>query len=472
MAALNSPAAHRCNRNATPGFSHNATDIPGTSLAFQLTSQGIGISRWEKTMPLDPRRAILRGLATAMLATTMIAGLALGNATRAETAGPVTDDVGVVTIPKGQPILIGALLVLSGPDIALGLDASRGAELAFDDHKNVLVGHPIKYLPEDGQCSVEGGQTGATRLAANKQIVGVIGTACSSESRGGSPILWNAGMPQAVTSATAPALTAADRPVGLQGIVRFVYNDLNAAAAAVRYAKSIGIKNPATLHDGSLYAQQLVSVFETQWKAGGGTIAASEAISPSDTDLRPVLTRIGTSKPDLLFAPIFTGASAYLVRQIKEIPTLAKTPVLGTDAVLSPAFLDAAGDAAIGYRLAGIDNDPKLMGARYGDFLAKYKAKFGEDPIGGFHANGYDAALAMMTAIEKVAKTTPDGTTYIGRKALRDALMDTKDLDGLTGKLTCDKYGDCGSSHFAVFEYVSGDPSTFKLGVNPKHIYP
>ncbi len=412
-------------------------------------------------------RAILRGFAVSCLATTMLAGHA-----PAETVGPVTDDVGVMKIPKGQPILLGALLVLSGPDLSLGLDASRGAEIAFDDHKNMLVGHPIKYLPEDGQCSVEGGQTGATRLASNKQIVGVIGTACSSESRGGSPILWNAGMPQAVTSATAPALTAADRPVGLQGIVRFVYNDLNAAGAAVKYAQFMHVTKAATLHDGSLYAEELAAAFGTQFKAAGGSIVAAEAISPSDTDLRPVLTRIGTSQPELLFAPIFTGASAYLTRQEKEVPTMAKIPVLGTDAVLSPAFLEAAGDSAIGYRLTGIDNDPKLMGARYGEFLAKYKTKYGEDPIAGFHGNGYDAALAMMTAIEKVAKTDATGDTYIGRKALRDALMQTTDLDGITGKLSCDKFGDCGASHFAVFEYTSGDPSSFKIGVNPKHVYP
>ena len=412
------------------------------------------------------RRTLRGGFAAGCLATV------LSGAVQAETLGPVTDDVGVVKIAKGQPLLIGALLVLSGPDLALGVDASRGAEIAFDDHGNTLVGHPIKYLPEDGQCSVEGGQTGATRLAANKQIVGVIGTACSSESRGGSPILWNAGMPQAVTSATAPPLTAADRPVGLQGIVRFVYNDINGAAAAVKYAQSIHATKVATMHDGSLYAEELVNAFARQFKDTGGTIVAAEAISPSDTDLRPVLTRIGTAKPELLFAPVFTGASAYLVRQEKEVPTLASTPVLGTDAVLAPAFLEAAGDAAVGYRLTGIDNDPKLMGARYGDFLAKYKAKFGEDPIGGFHGNGYDAALAMMTAIEKVAKTDGAGDTYIGRKALRDALMQTKDLDGITGKLTCDKNGDCGSSHFAVFEYVSGDPSTFKLGSNPKEVFP
>lgn len=414
-----------------------------------------------------PCRSALRSLAVAALAATMLAG-----APRAETAGPVTDDIGVVRIPKGQPILIGALLVLSGPDLSLGTDASRGAEIAFDDKGNTLLGHPIKYLPEDGGCSVEGGQTGATRLAANKQIVGVLGTACSSEARGGAPILWNAGMPQAVTSATAPALTAADRPAGLQGIVRFVYNDINAAAAAVRYAQSLGVKRAATLHDGSLYAEQLARAFEAQFKAAGGEIAAAEAISSSDTDLRPVLTRIGTAKPDLLFAPIFVGASAYLVRQAKEVPTLAGTPVLGTDAVLAPAFLDAAGDAAIGYRLTGIDNDPKLMGSRYGEFLAKYKQKFGEDPISGFHGNGYDAALAMMGAIERVAKTDGDGATYVGRKALRDALMATANLDGMTGTLTCDKNGDCGSSHFAVFEYTAGDPASYKIGVNPKRVYP
>ena len=405
------------------------------------------------------------------LAALALSAALLGTA-RAETVGPVTDNVGVVKVPKGQPILIGALLVLSGPDIALGLDASRGAEIAFDDHKNTLVGHPIKYLPEDGQCSVEGGQTGATRLAANPQIVGVIGTACSSESRGGAPILWNAGIPQAVTSATAPALTAADRPKALQGIVRFVYNDLAAAQAAVRYAKAQGYHSAATLHDGSLYAEELVNAFAKNWKDAGGTIVAAEAVTPSDTDMRPVLTRIGTSKPDLLFAPVFVGVSGYLARQIKEVPTMAKTPLLGTDAVLSASFLEAAGDAAVGYRLTGINNDPKLMSSNYPAFVAKYKAKYGEDPIGGFHANGYDAATAMMNAIAAVAKTDADGTTYIGREALRDALLHTKDLDGLTGKLTCDQYGDCGSSNFAVFEFTNGDPSSFKIGTNPKPIFP
>jgi branched-chain amino acid transport system substrate-binding protein len=241
----------------------------------------------------------------------------------------------------------------------------------------------------------------------------------------------------------------------------------------VKYATgSLNAKTAATLHDGSLYSEQLARVFEREFTKAGGTIVAKEAIAPSDTDLRPVLTRIGTTQPQLLFAPLFVSAAAYMTRQSKEVPSMAKTTVLGTDAVLSSAFLEAAGDGAVGYRIVGIDNDPAKMGPRYQKMREAYKQKFGEDPISAWHAQGYDAATALMNAIEKVAKTEPDGTTYIGRQAVRDALMTTKDLDGMTGKLTCDQYGDCGASRFGVFEFVNGDPTTFKEGVNPKRIWP
>ena len=216
---------------------------------------------------------------------------ALATTPRAETVGPVTDEVGVLKIPKGQPILIGGLMVLSGPDIALGLDSSRGAEIAFDDHKNMLVGHPIKYLPEDGQCSVEGGQTGATRLAANKQIAAVVGTACSCEvaRRRADPVeRRHADGRPGGNGAGADRRRPASGPAGHRPAV---YNDLQAAEAAVKDAKAQGYKSAATIHDGSLYAEQLAKAFEAKWKEAGGTITAAEAVQPSDTDMRPVLTR-------------------------------------------------------------------------------------------------------------------------------------------------------------------------------------
>ena len=63
------------------------------------------------------------------------AGIAAGaiSGVSAETLGPVTDPLGVVKIPKGAPIHIGGYWTLSGPDVDIGLDQKRGAEIAMDD---------------------------------------------------------------------------------------------------------------------------------------------------------------------------------------------------------------------------------------------------------------------------------------------------------------------------------------------------
>ena len=71
----------------------------------------------------------------------LIIGLGLAMATSSgmsaaaprETKGPVTDDIGVVVIPKGAPIQIGAYWVMSGADSALGIDEKRGVEIAIKD---------------------------------------------------------------------------------------------------------------------------------------------------------------------------------------------------------------------------------------------------------------------------------------------------------------------------------------------------
>src|SRR5579863_4809741 len=115
-------------------------------------------------------------------------------ASAAETKGPVTDDIGVLVIPKGAPIQIGAYWVMSGADSALGIDEKRGVEIAIKDQGGALVGHPIKLEVEDDLCNAEGGQTAATKLASSPNIAIVLGPACSSAATPGAPILWKAGI--------------------------------------------------------------------------------------------------------------------------------------------------------------------------------------------------------------------------------------------------------------------------------------
>src|SRR5207342_377991 len=126
--------------------------------------------------------------------------LAAAQTAGAATVGPVTDDLGVIRIAKGAPIQIGAYWVLSGADTALGLDEKRGVEIAFKELGGKVLGHPLKLNAEDDGCNAEGGQTAATKLAANPQTVIVLGPACSSAATPGAPILWQQGITNICTA--------------------------------------------------------------------------------------------------------------------------------------------------------------------------------------------------------------------------------------------------------------------------------
>ncbi|MGI9304800.1 MAG: branched-chain amino acid ABC transporter substrate-binding protein [Gammaproteobacteria bacterium] len=411
----------------------------------------------------------VKSIATAALSSVLIGGAAVAT----ETMGPVTDDIGVVKIDKGAPIFIGGYWTLSGPDIALGLDQKRGAEIAMDDWDNKVAGHPIKFVAEDSQCNAEGGQTAATKLAANQNIVLVIGPDCSSAGTPGGPILWKAGIPSVATSTTAPTLTAPDRPEGLHGYLRSIYNDLDAGKADAEYFHNVlQCKTMATIHDGSPYAEQLVRVAEATFKGLGGEVSAQEAVTPTDVDMRPLLTSIATAKPCVLYFPIFVAAAAQIARQAPEISGLEETKIVGGSALMAPGFLEAAGDSAEGFVFTNPDASTDAFGKAYPEFLEKYKEKYGEAPIQAFHANAYDGAIMALMAIEKVAQKDDAGNTYIGRKALRDALFATKGLDGIGGPIACNEHGDCAGFKFAVYEFTDSDPDSFEIGVNPKKIYP
>jgi branched-chain amino acid transport system substrate-binding protein len=385
---------------------------------------------------------------------TLAAAPALAQTKKAEPAKKAEfkceDPMGVIKIKKGDPIHIANWMVVAGPDASLGTDTKRGVEIAIDDVGGKVMGHPIKLSTQDTGCNAEGGQAAATKLASDPSVVAAIGSNCSSEARPGAPILWKAGIATVSPSNTAPMLTDPKRGPEYDGYLRTAHNDKIQGAVAAEFAiKKLGVKKAATIHDGSPYAEQLQAVFAESFKKMGGTITTQEAVAPTDTDMRPVLTKIATGKPEFIYYPIFITAGGHITRQVKEVAGLEKVYLMGADGIFSPDFYKAAGDTAIG--MYHSSPDFSAFAAGYKDFLAKHQKKYGEKPLAPFHAHGYDAAMMIFAAIKKVGKTGPDGTLCIGRKALRDALYATKDLKGLTGNLTCNKFGDCADPRIAVY---------------------
>ena len=378
-------------------------------------------------------------------------------------AAPPKDPIGCVAIKKGQPIHVAYWMVVAGGDSSLGIDTRRGVEIAIQDKGGKLMGYTIKLSGQDEGCNAEGGQAAATKLASDPTIVAAIGSNCSSAARPGAPILWKQGIPTVSPSNTAPYLTDPKRGKEYDGYLRTAHNDKIQGAVAAQFAiKKLGVKTAATVHDGSVYAEQLQAVFAEEFKKLGGTIVAQEAVAPTDTDMRPVLTKIATGKPEFIYFPIFIAAGGHLARQAKEVAGLEKTSLMSADGTFSPDFYKAAGDAAIG--MFHSSPDFSAFGAGYKDFLAKHQKKFGEKPIAPFHAHGYDAAMMIFNAIEKTA--VKDGETlYICRSKLRDALYATKGQKGLTGAINCNEFGDCADPRIAVYQQTADN---IKKLVNPE----
>jgi branched-chain amino acid transport system substrate-binding protein len=368
-------------------------------------------------------------------------------------AEPPTDELGVVEIPEGDPLHIGFWGVLSGPDGSLGEDAKRGVEIAIDDRGGELLGREIRLTEQDGLCTPEGGATAAQALAADTTLVGLIGSVCSDETVGGIQTISEAGLTTISPSNTRPQLTAEDRDETFAGYLRTAHNDNVQGLAAARYAfEELGVTSAATVHDGSAYAEALQQVFADNFTELGGEITTQEAVDRGQTDMATVLSNVAATEPELLYYPIFTAEGGFITAQVRDIAGLEDTILMGSDGLFSADFVEAAGPNAEGMYLSSPDFSAFPEG--YQGFLDKHQEKYGENPLQIFHAHGYDAANILFNAIEEVAVEV-EGTLYVPKGALREAIYATADHEGITGTLTCNEFGDCGAPVIAMYQITA-----------------
>jgi len=102
---------------------------------------------------------------------------------------------------------------------------------------------------------------------------------------------------------------------------------------------------------------------------------------------------------------------------------------VGADGWDSPKLVEIAGEAAEdGYfsnHYSKDDPNPVVQ-----QFVSTFQAKYGETPD-ALAALAYDAIRVVAQAIEQAGK--------LDRAALRDALAQTKDFDGVTGRISIDE---------------------------------
>jgi branched-chain amino acid transport system substrate-binding protein len=338
--------------------------------------------------------------------------------------------LGAVSLRADDPIKVGEYGSLTGKEASFGQSAHKGIVMAVEEANAAggVLGRKIELLTEDNETIPGQSATVAKKLISRDKVIALIGEVSSGRSLEAAPVAQAFHVPMIAPAATNPKVTQSGTYIfrvcfidPFQGtvIAKFVAGNLKAKKAAILSSVS------------NAYSVGLAKYFREKFTADGGTIVAEQKYSEGDKDFRAQLTAIGAVGPDVVFVPGYYTEAALIVRQGRELGLTM--PFVGGDGWVSDQLLQIGGDAMNGCFYSthfSSENDSPVVRA----FVAKYKARWGDETPDAFAALGYDALGMLVDAIKRA------GTTE--EPKLRDALAATKDYPGVTGSTTMDAHRD------------------------------
>ncbi|HUL23566.1 MAG TPA: ABC transporter substrate-binding protein [Thermodesulfobacteriota bacterium] len=328
----------------------------------------------------------------------------------------------------GQEIPIGFFAPITGPAAADGESAKNAVALGLKEVNDAggVGGKKINLMIYDDRLNPQEAVAIANKLIEKDKVVGVVSGSYSGPTRVTAPIFQKAGIPMVAGYAVHPDVTwdpKEKRPNDFCFRNGFL-GEIEGAGAAEFAVKNLKAKKIALIFMDNDFGRAISSGFAERAEKLGATILTKQMYKyPGEKDFRPFLTRIKEGSPDVIFAAGYYNEAASIVRQAKELGITSQ--ILGEEGFDSPKFLEIAGPAAEGVIIAtNLDrDDPRPL---VQNFLKNYRGAYNEDAdmVG---ASSYDAFMILVNAIRKAG---PDP------KAIQKTLLETKDYNGLTGKIS------------------------------------
>lgn len=351
-----------------------------------------------------------------------------------------------------EPVRIGFFMSITGRDASFGEASLRGARLAAEELNAAggVLGRPVELRVEDNRSQAGESATAAKKLIARDRVVALVGECSSGRTLEAAPVAQAAGIPLITPAATNPKVTEVGDAIFRVCFVDPFQGDVLATFARRR----LGLKRAALLIEaGSPYSSGLAEYFTRVFTALGGEIVATQKYSGSDTDFRAQLTAIRGAKPDALFVPGYYVAAGLVAQQARQLGL--KATLLGGDGFEAPQLLEIGGAALDGTyystHFAAENSAPESR-----RFVAAFRARHGTAP-NGLSALSYDAVKLVADAITRAGTTEP--------AALREALAQTKDFAGATGRTTLNAQRDADKD--AAIIRITGGRLEFVETVRP-----
>ena len=353
---------------------------------------------------------------------------------------------------------IGVISPLSGDLAALGKGIEHSVDLAIKqaNEAKTIPGWKLELAAEDDEAKPDVGKNAATKLASDKDVVGVVGTLNSSVAQSVQPVLASANIVQVSPANTNPSLTqGADFATAPKRTYptyfRTCTTDSIQGPFAARYLfEKAGIKEVATVHDKKTYGQGLVDAFSKEYTKLGGKIVAAETINPDDDKYDAVISKIKPSNPKAVYYGGEFPQGGPFSQQMKAAGL--NVPLMGGDGMYSGEYIKLAGATADGDLATSVGAPTDTLPSAKA-FVDSYNKAGYAEPYEAYGAYAFDAANAIIQAL-KTSLASAD-SAEAARQATVDAMKNVS-FDGVTGKVAFDEFGDTTSKVLTVYGVKAG----------------
>jgi branched-chain amino acid transport system substrate-binding protein len=332
--------------------------------------------------------------------------------------------------PKPLPdeIKIGCLWSVTGEDAAYGSMGYRGAELANKARPTVL-GKPVRLVLVDSKSEKAEAAVGMSRLVEQEKVVLVLGTDSSGTSMAAGEVAKKAKIPVVSNTATNPLVTLNNPWYFRVCFIDSFQGPMMAKYLVEKKGAKTAVIIMAVEED---YSVGLATYFRKGFMEATGndqSILAMLSSHVGDTNFTAQLTTIKNLKPDVVYAPIKYSDGALMLTQAKELGLTGKSIFCDGDDWAAPELREIAGSAAEGVLWSAHYHPDAFKQEAANKFLAAYSAQFNTEPTNDV-VLGYDAYMFAVDAIERAKSLDPE--------ILRQTMAETKDWQGITGKITLD----------------------------------
>jgi branched-chain amino acid transport system substrate-binding protein len=303
-------------------------------------------------------------------------------------------------------VKIGAILPMTGPQQANGVQISAGMRLYMEQHGNTVAGKNIQLIVKDDGGIADNSKRLAQELIVNEKVDFLAGFGLTPAALAVAPLATEAKIPEVVMGAGTSIITERSAYV-----VRTSFTLAQSCVIMADWALKNGIKKVVSIVADYAPGIDAEKFFKESFLEGGGQIPEFIRTPLANPDFAPFLQRARDAKPDAIFVFVPAGLQTVLVQQFLERGLdKAGIRIIGPGDVTDDDVLNRMGDQMIGTVTAHI-------------YSAAHPSQLNKDYVTAFEkanamrpnfmsVGGYDGMHLIYEALKKTDGKT-DGEALI-----------------------------------------------------------